>query len=171
MTVTEYFGWPLPDEGSSTEIWKHFEALGKAVDTTVRMRTGGPWATYAPTWESAGSPAVNDGELLGWWRNIGFQVEWEIWFLRGQNTNIGNAFHVFGLPPAAPGPIGYRMVTGSGVLSRGPIPLSVIGVGNRQIGAVGPGGRFSSAYPGGLAAGDFMLLQGQYRTNVYGMWP
>lgn len=116
MTVTPYFGWPVPNEDSSTEIWALMQALGGAIDAEFA----------APDWQPL--------TLLPGFTGSGFVRK--VWILVEIRFTINGSFPN-GSTPFAQLPAGFAPAGNNARLSAW-LPGHQVGVGYVETsGAVG----------------------------------
>lgn len=160
MTVTDNYGWPLPTEDSSTEIWDLIQQLGEGVDASLFALLNAPLLEYTPQWlNGLGGIPLTQGagsSMEGRYRHIGPLTWAMVSFQRGPNTHVGDTYHVYSLP--VPGKE-LRWVTGWGSVSgqntiATTFPVTPVGLGGTSVALALPSGqRVSHANPSWNANG------------------
>ena len=146
-----------PDDNTYPEA-AQLKQMADTTEAAIQAFLTGALArkTYSPVWsqDSGATLAINDGNLWGWYAEIGPLVVTGLRMGRGANTNLGSGPYRFSLPVPN---LTWYMMWGSAMVQSTPATPVGINSDATRFGISMPGGaRVSNTNPGGWAAGQIL---------------
>lgn len=94
-------GLPYPAGSSPTNVPGDMGALAAAIDTMLASSLDA-WTSYTPTWTGATTnPVMNNGTIVGAYRQVGKTVNFRIVITMGTTTTYGSGAYSVSLPVTA----------------------------------------------------------------------
>ena len=157
MPETDNFQLWYPDP-NSTPGPGQLRDMQTSVDTALNtvLTTRLARKTYSPVWsqDSGATLAISDGNLWGWYAEVGSLVVCGLRMSRGANTNLGSGPYRWSLP--VPNLTWYMMWGAAMVQSTPATPVGINSDATRFGITMPNGARVSNTNPGGWAAGQIL---------------
>ncbi|OKI47240.1 hypothetical protein A6A27_10350 [Micromonospora sp. CB01531] len=127
------------------------------------------WQPYTPVWTaSTTNPALNNGTLVGAYRQVGKTVDVRIILTLGGSTAVGAGLYLLSLPvaPVIGGLLGAHCVGPSGVRWAGTAALIAASAtgSNMRISVGADGASVGATVPFTWASGHQLILAGTYEA-------